>query len=1074
MGWGAWKDRAMKMNMRLSGLVSTSLSRIVTAIPTRRRRGAERASIVADAAPLLPLALLAACGGGGGGVTPIPAPTPTPTPTPTPVITGVSDSASIGVLSPPVTGDVLTNDLRANTTAELVVTAVAAQGGAAGTVGQPLAGTFGTLTVGAEGSFSYAVANNAATRALGLNQTATDVFTYTPSAGGVAGAATTISFTVNGVNDAPTATADTLAYAAGSGAISGSLTANDVDPDAGTTLTVTSFALQGGAAVAAGQTVVGEYGSLTVQANGQYTYTPSPTSPARTLPDGRTAAEIFTYTVSDGAGGTSSATLVATVTGVGDAPTAVADAVTLTAYGPGATGNVLANDTDPDQGTVLSVVQLSEGPLGQRVNGSFGTVVLEANGAYSYTQSSAATALAPGASGVDRFTYVMTDGTGKISSTTLTFTVTGNNAPVAVADSITVTENAPAVSIPVLTNDTDVDAGDTKTLVGVNSVTVTSSNGAVNGINASGAVLANNAPNLISFTAGNRFDALNPGETASVVVNYTMRDRGGATSSANLTITVTGQTDMFGNLNLGALGTAGFAVSAPAGATGFGLALAGGNIDSDTPAELVVGAPNSGSGAAYIYSITNAGATLDRTLTGQTAGDRFGFDVGVGNLGGSTAADVLVGAPSVSNNTGASYIFYGGGTANTPAGLDGGTTTGFAVTTAALGGTAAYPTAAVNVGGSLGAAVAVLGSVNGDARNDFFVAAPGADSGTPGVTDRGTSAVGFTAATPGNTTLQALQSVGNGLGLVSNDTTDDFGFLSAAAGNINGTGGIDLAVGYPNRDNNGGAATPQGAVFVALGDINGGGNTDFAGLNGANGFRVVTPELNARLGQSVAVGDLTGDGRAEIIVGAPGANGGNGAVYIITGAIAYGAAEYDVSTFQQNGQVRIFTIQGQGGFGSSVSYLGDFNGDGLGDFAVGAPNEGANGNAYILFGTSSLTGASYTNTHYNAVTPNANVIRLTGAVTGTGTEVAGPGDLDGDGLADAVIGATGGSGMAYVVFGRGGQSGNFFAKEPLSVEGLFDDDSTVFDGSSPAPFHAQIEPAVHLLPDDLAVLPFNG
>jgi len=116
-----------------------------------------------------------------------------------------------------------------------------------------------------------------------------------------------------------------------------------------------------------------------------------------------------------------------------------------------------------------------------------------------------------------------------------------NLPPVAVADVGSVDENETA-SFDVLANDTDPDMGDTKTLVSLGSVTVTSDNSVISGIDASGAFEIS-AEGKISFAPDALFDALRAGETATVVVPYTMTDAAGETASSTLTLTVTGAND---------------------------------------------------------------------------------------------------------------------------------------------------------------------------------------------------------------------------------------------------------------------------------------------------------------------------------------------------------------------------------------------------------------------------------------------------------------------------------------------------------------------------------------------------
>ena len=76
------------------------------------------------------------------------------------------------------------------------------------------------------------------------------------------------------------------------------------------------------------------------------------------------------------------------------------------------------------------------------------------------------------------------------------------------------------MAFDVVANDTDVDSGDTRSLTGIGTVTVTSLNGDVNGINASAAFSM--VGGKIQFNPGTLFDHLDHDDTATVVVNYTI------------------------------------------------------------------------------------------------------------------------------------------------------------------------------------------------------------------------------------------------------------------------------------------------------------------------------------------------------------------------------------------------------------------------------------------------------------------------------------------------------------------------------------------------------------------------
>src|SRR5439155_248178 len=127
--------------------------------------------------------------------------------------------------------------------------------------------------------------------------------------------------------------------------------ANDTDTDTGDTKTVSGVAF-GATSGSVGSGLAGTYGTLTLNADGSYSYLADKAA-AQALGSGQTATEVFTYTMRDTAGATSSTTLTFTITGTNDAPVAVADAgaanVDSTLSTTAATG-VLANDTDVDSG----------------------------------------------------------------------------------------------------------------------------------------------------------------------------------------------------------------------------------------------------------------------------------------------------------------------------------------------------------------------------------------------------------------------------------------------------------------------------------------------------------------------------------------------------------------------------------------------------------------------------------------------------------------------------------------------------------------------------------------------------
>jgi VCBS repeat-containing protein len=275
-----------------------------------------------------------------------------------------------------------------------------------------------------------------------------DTFTYTISDASGKTSTAVVNVEIVGVNDAPVAVADSAAMTEdGPATVSGNVLANDTDIDKGTVLQVAEPA-----------TIAGVYGTLTIAQDGSYTYTLNAAAQnVLALAEGQVVTEHFAYLATDGIERVASSLEIA-ITGTNDAPVAGADAAQVTEDTlVAASGNVLANDSDADAGTLLKVA--APGTYA----GTYGTLVLAQDGSYTYSLNNSAAnvqSLAQGQAVVEHFSYAATDGLASVGSS-LDITVTGtNDAPVVGADAAQVTEDGQvAASGNVLVNDSDVDAG---------------------------------------------------------------------------------------------------------------------------------------------------------------------------------------------------------------------------------------------------------------------------------------------------------------------------------------------------------------------------------------------------------------------------------------------------------------------------------------------------------------------------------------------------------------------------------------------------------------------------------------
>lgn len=334
--------------------------------------------------------------------------------------------------------------------------------------------TYGTLTFRSDGRFTYTPF---------ANYNGPDSFTYHATDGSLDSGAVTVSLTVSPVNDPPAAN-DDPATTAEDNSVTISVLANDTDAE-GDPLTVTAV----GPAL---------YGTVTTNGT-TVTYTPFPNY---------NGPDSFTYTVSDGRGGTATATVRPTVTPVNDAPVASNDSYFTNLNTPLSVPpiGVIANDTDVD-GDPLSAV-LVRGP-------SNGTLAFNSDGSFTYTPG-------PGFTGTDSFTYFVTDGQAFSAAATVSVAVLPpNGRPVASNDDSYAVSAGSVLVVPaagVLANDTG---------SGIGTLRASLVNGPSYG------TLTLNANGSFTYTPAVVFSVTDS-------FNYKATDGSGTTGTAHVVITVQG------------------------------------------------------------------------------------------------------------------------------------------------------------------------------------------------------------------------------------------------------------------------------------------------------------------------------------------------------------------------------------------------------------------------------------------------------------------------------------------------------------------------------------------------------
>ena len=416
------------------------------------------------------------------------------------------------------------------------------------------------------------------------------------------------------------------------------------------------------------------------------------------------------------------------------------------------------------------------------------------------------------------------------------------------------------------------------------------------------------------------------------------------------------------NLSAIAAGSGGFALNdeVVAGNLNRHSGSAAGDINGDGLADFIVGAPDvwggtGKSGKSYVVfgrqnwsgvstlnlSVIAAGSG-GFALNAEVSGDENGYSVAsAGDVNGDGYTDFIIGARHAYNGSiafaGKSYVVFG------RPNWSGVSTLNLSVIAAGSGGFV--------LGGELpsddsGTSVASAGDINGDGLADLIVAAPKLNPGTSYVIFGRLNWSGISAVN-----LSTIAAGSGGFVLNGGASGGDSMISVASAGDINGDGYADVIIGGHSANNN------TGTSYVVFGKANWSGISAVnlsAIAAGSGGFVLNGEGENDDSGYSVATaGDINGDGYADLIIGAQGANSNAGKSYVVFGRSSWsGVSALNLSTMAQGSSG--FVVNGEAlgdNSGYSVSSAGDINGDGFADLIIGA--KGANSNAgksYIIFG----------------------------------------------------------------------------------------------------------------------------
>ena len=378
------------------------------------------------------------------------------------------------------------------------------------------------------------------------SETATVTVEYGVSDGNGGTDSATVTLTLTGNNTAPYAEDDSKTTLPTT-AVSDTMTVNDSDPESDTlVVTLVEGSVKPDNATGVAVVMLPSGAIVSVSSSGQYTYDPN--SQFDSLDEGDEGFDTFTYTISDGNGGTDEATVTILMPGVNDAPVAEERDFGMVGSDAPLSDNVFGNDGDPegDDLTVTSIGGEDVDPTGSTtitlpsgaimtIDGDTGDFTLDPNGQFdSLDHSETATVTVE---------YGVSDGNGGTDSATVTLTLTGNNtAPYAEDDSKT-TLPTTAVSDTMTVNDSDPESDTLVVTLVEGSVEPDNATGVAVATLPSGAIVSVSSSGQYTYDPNSQFDSLDEGDEGFDTFTYTISDGNGGTDEATVTILMPGVND---------------------------------------------------------------------------------------------------------------------------------------------------------------------------------------------------------------------------------------------------------------------------------------------------------------------------------------------------------------------------------------------------------------------------------------------------------------------------------------------------------------------------------------------------
>jgi hypothetical protein len=377
---------------------------------------------------------------------------------------------------------------------------------------------------------------------------------------------------------------------------------------------------------------------------------------------------------------------------------------------------------------------------------------------------------------------------------------------------------------------------------------------------------------------------------------------------------------------------------------------------------------------------------------------------GAGDVNGDGRADLILGLSSSHGFDGRACIVYGQATMPATTTID-----------ALPAGRATCMDGAQDAE-NIGKSVTALGDFNGDGLDDVAIGTAHGDHAGP---ESGSVYVVFgRAPTLGShIALEALEGT-SGFRIDGASAGDRFG-ISVAAGDINGDDRADLIAGAEGAGPDG---RSQGAAYVLFGtDQRQATPLSATALDGARGFALRSGVDFHFIGRAVGAADINGDGCDDVLVGTL-----QNHAFVLHGRTSAFPAAVDLQALDGANGFRIFGSLPGDRVGESLAGIGDLNGDGIDDIALGAqfadPNGASSGAVHVVFGST----APRTSVLLLGTLPDVTGVSFHGTASEDycGLNITLAGDLNRDGGADLLLSCHGAStlgpyrGAVYAIYGE--------------------------------------------------------